>query len=72
MYETKPMTEERPSCRLCADELPPTGEQVWLITKYGNGFRGLYHPEYEIVAWSPVPKLTNNQKARLREMGHVF
>ena len=72
MYESKPMTELRPACRLCVDEMPPTGEQVWLITKYGNGFRGLYHPEYAIVAWAPVPKLTDEQKARLREMGYEF
>lgn len=72
MYERGPKTELRPACRLCVDELPPKGEQVWLITKYGNGFRGLYHPEYQVVAWAPVPKLDDDQKKRLREMGYEF
>ena len=72
MYERGPKPELRPACRLCVDELPPKGEQVWLITKYGNGFRGLYHPEYQVVAWAPVPKLDDDQKKRLREMGYEF
>lgn len=70
MYENKPLTEVAPVCRLCVDQLPPLGEQVWLITKYGAGFRGLYHPEYEVVAWAPLPKLTKEQKQRLRELNY--
>ena len=72
MYESKPATEVAPECRLCMDELPPSGQHVWLITKWGNGFRGLYHPEYGIVAWAPLPALTKEQKKRLREAGYEF
>lgn len=70
MYERKPMTELEPQCRLCMDEMPPLGRDVWLITRYGNGFRGAFHPEYGAVAWAPIPKLTEEQKTRLRDAGH--
>jgi len=71
MYETKPLTEIEPSCRLIVDELPPLGQQVWLISKFGTGYKGVYTPPDDyIVAWSPLPALTKEQKIRLREMGH--
>jgi hypothetical protein len=69
MYEKNPLTEVAPSCRLCMDEMPPLGQDVWLISRYGNGFRGAYHPELEVVAWAPIPKLTKEQQQRLRDAG---
>ena len=71
MYEKSPLAEVTPHCRLCIDEMPPLGKDVWLISKYGNGFRGAYHPEYDIVAWAYIPKLDPEQKERLRNAGLI-
>ena len=71
MYEERPMTEVAPMCRLIIDEMPPVNKQVWLISKQGNGFRGAYHPEYGVIAWAPIPKLTKEQKERLRQAGVI-
>ena len=59
------LAEFRPQLRLVVDELPPFGTKVWLVSEYGSGFAGVYHPEYGIVAWSPLPKFTPEQKRRL-------
>lgn len=72
MYESKPVSEVEPACRLLMDELPPLAQDVWLITKYGTGFRGRYSREdTSIVAWSPLPKMTAEQRARLRAEGII-
>lgn len=68
MYENKPLAEVAPRCRLCIDEMPPLGKNVWLITKNGCGFRGIYHEEYGVIAWAYLPKLDNAQKQRLKEL----
>lgn len=68
MYEMRPRSEVAPRCRLIFDELPPSGEAVWLITKWGNGFRGKWHPEYGVIAWCPLPKLDAEQKRRLMSL----
>ena len=66
MYENKPVSEVAPTCRLINDEKPPIGRDVWLITRYGHGYRGRYDKNDEtIVAWAPLPKLTEEQKARI-------
>lgn len=63
MYQNKPFSEIAPICRLMDDEKPPIGKDVWLITKYGHGFRGRYDKFDEtVVAWAPLPKLTEAQK----------
>jgi len=66
MYEKKPLSEVRPACRLVWEEKPPIGKRLWLISKYGNGFAGDYHPEYGVVAWAPLPKLTEEQKTKVQ------
>jgi hypothetical protein len=53
---------------LIVDELPPLGKSVWLITRQGSGIRGAYHPEWGVIAWAPLPKLTPEQKRRLQAM----
>ena len=68
MYESKPLSEIAPVCRLLHDEPPPVGKRIWMITKYGNGFVGQYHPEYGVLAWCPLPALTKAQKIRLKEL----
>lgn len=68
MYENKPLSEVAPMCRLIDEELPPLSKDVWLITKYGNGYRGRYDRHYDksmVVAWAPLPKLTEEQKKRI-------
>lgn len=72
MYEKKPLTEIAPECRLVMDEAPPLGTDCWLITRYGNGFRGAFHPEYGVIAWAPLPKLTQEQQRRLRDAGQLI
>jgi len=71
MYEKPPATEVAPTCRLVMDEAPPLGTDCWLITRYGNGFRGAFHPEYGVIAWAPLPKLTQEQQRRLRDAGQL-
>lgn len=69
MDVTQPyLAELRPVFRLVVDELPPIGTKIWMVTQYGNGFAGDYHKEYGIVAWCPLPKLTPEQKRRLKAM----
>lgn len=60
--------ELRPELRLVVDELPPYATKVWLVTKYGGGYAGAYHPENGVIAWGPLPKFTAEQKRRLLEM----
>jgi hypothetical protein len=56
---------------LIVDEKPPLASKVWLITRFGNGFAGCYDKnDITVVAWSPLPKLTPEQKQRLAEMDH--
>lgn len=63
MYEQKPISEVTPMCRLIIHEKPPIGKDVWLITKYGHGYRGRYdRDDNTVVAWSPLPKLTEKQR----------
>ena len=69
MYSTPYVAELAPIPRLIVDEKPPIGKKIWLITKYGNGFAGTYDKhDMTVVAWCPLPKLTDEQKQRLTEM----
>jgi hypothetical protein len=65
MDPPKYLAEVRPELRLIVDELPPLGTKVWLVDRFGNGFAGQYHPEYQVQAWAPLPKFTPEQKRRL-------
>lgn len=62
------LSELHPELRLIVDELPPLGKKIWMVTVFGNGFSGDYHPEYRVLAWCPLPKLTPEQKRRLTAM----
>lgn len=62
------LSEIKPELRLVVDEMPPKGTKLWLVTIFGNGFSGEYHPEFQIVAWCPLPKFSPEQKRRLRGM----
>jgi hypothetical protein len=64
---TRYLAELAPVPRLVMDEAPPRGVKLYLISESGPGFLGQYHPEMQIIAWCPLPKLTENQKDRLRE-----
>lgn len=62
------LSEEQPAIRLVVDERPPTGAKVWMIGAAGTGFVGSWHPEYQVVGWCPLPKMTVEQKTRLRQL----
>lgn len=68
MYETKPLTALEPKLTLIADAMPPLGRKIYMVSEYGNGILGDYHPELGIVAWAPLPKLTKEQRKRIEEM----
>lgn len=68
MYEHKPITTLEPKLTLVCDEKPPLGTKLYLVSKDGIGILGDYHPEWGIVAWSLLPKLTTEQKKRLEEL----
>lgn len=61
----QPLTGDAPEWILCLDELPPVGIQINGITRWGVCVLTRYHPEFGLVAWRPLPKLTGAQKARL-------
>lgn len=70
MHQAKPLSEVAPMCRLMMDEPPPIGTDIWLITMYGTGYRGRYNAmDKSVVAWCPLPKLTDDQKQRLKDAG---
>lgn len=63
------IAELAPIPRLIEDEKPPLATKIWLITKYGNGYAGMWDKnDTTIYAWCPLPKLTPEQKRRLLAM----
>lgn len=68
MTPAKHLAEFRPELRLIVDEAPPLATKLWLVTQFGHGFSGPYHPEHGVVAWSPLPKFSAEQKQRLQDM----
>ena len=62
------LAELAPVPRLVMDEPAPVGTRIWLITEFGTGYAGMWHPECGAVAWCPLPKITDEQKCRLRAM----
>lgn len=68
MYEAPAYTADEPKLTLIADLMPPFGQKIYMISKYGNGILGDYHPELGIVAWMPLPRLSKEQRKRLEEL----
>jgi hypothetical protein len=69
MEQPKYLAELGPIPRLIEDEKPPLATKIWLITKYGNGYAGMWDKnDTTIYAWCPLPKLTPEQKRRLLAM----
>ena len=65
---TRYLAELAPIPHLIAYKLPPAATDVWLITRYGTGYRGRYDAQNtDVVAWCALPKLTDEQKERLRK-----
>lgn len=62
------LSELRPELKLVVDEVPPLGTKIWMVTEFGTGFAGDYHPAFHVVAWCGLPKLTPDQKKRLQAM----
>jgi hypothetical protein len=72
MFERQPLSEVQPQCHLVCEVQPPLGVDIWIITRWGNGYRGLYRADDpSIVAWSPLPKLSPDQKETLKELGLI-
>lgn len=64
----KYLAELHPEPRLVVDVPPPKATKIWCISEHGTGFASHWHPEYGIVAWCPLPKMTPEQKRRLKTM----
>lgn len=62
------LAELNPQFRLIVDELPPLGTKILMRTLWGPLIIGPYHPEYQIVAWMPLPKFQPEQRRRLDAM----
>ena len=67
MYERPVLSALEPRLKLVMDEKPPMGTKIYMVSMYGNGFIGDYHPELGVVAWSELPKLSKEQRKRLEE-----
>ena len=68
MEPPKYLAELGPIPRLIEDEVPPLACKVWIITIYGNGYAGTYDKTDKTqFAWCPLPKLTPQQRALLKE-----
>lgn len=65
MYERAALSADKPSLKLVCDDPPPLGVKLYLVSTHGIGILGDYHPEWGIVAWSELPKLSPEQKRRL-------
>lgn len=70
MYERKPLTAIEPKLTLLMDEKPPLGKKIYMVSTNGIGILGDFHPEWGIVAWAPLPKLTDEQHRRLQDAGY--
>ena len=67
MYERPVLTADEPKLKLVMDEKPPMGVKVYMVSEYGTGFLGDYHPELGVVAWAELPKLSKEQRQRIQE-----
>ena len=68
MYEHQPVTAYEAKLKLVCDHPPPKGKRMYLVSLYGAGYIGEYHPDQGAVAWCELPKLTKEQKERLEQM----
>jgi hypothetical protein len=72
MEQPNYLAEINPSVHLVKHFPPPKATKLWLISKYGIGYAGIYSKEdVDIVAWSALPKMTKEQKAELRRDGYI-
>jgi len=67
MYERPVLTADEPKLKLVMDEKPPMGCKLYMVSEFGAGFIGDYHPELGVIAWSELPKLSKEQKKRIQE-----
>ena len=67
MEITEHLAELNPGLRFVVDDRPPITTKVYMVTQYGIGVIGDWKPEYQMVAWSPLPKFTPEQKERLEQ-----
>lgn len=67
MYEAQPLTSEEPKLKLLYEHPAPKGKRIYMVSMYGAGFIGEFHPELGVVAWCELPKLSKEQKKRLQE-----
>lgn len=59
-------SELRPEYRLVQDENPPLGTKLLLLCPTGVAVIGHFEEGLGYLAWAPLPKLTAEQKERLR------
>lgn len=59
-----------PEYRHPDDEPPPLGTKLLILTRGGVCVIGQWNPQEGAVAWSPLPKLNEELKTRLRTEGH--
>lgn len=62
-----PISEVEPACHLIVDGKPPSGS-IWMISRHGAGFAGHWFDGCGAAAWSPLPKMPPEMKARLLEL----
>lgn len=66
------LAEPHPEYRHPADDPPPLGTKLLLLTRGGVTVTGNWDPEQGSIAWAPMPKLSPELKERLRSEGHCI
>jgi hypothetical protein len=67
MMQERYMASSRLRWRHPADEVPPLGTKLLILTDGGVCVIGLWDPQTGARAWCPLPRLSKEMKKRLSE-----
>jgi len=66
------LASDNPQYRHPKDDPPPLGTKLLLLTQGSICVVGDWRPEQGAVAWSPLPKISDELRAKLVADGHMF
>lgn len=65
---TEYLATEQPEWTLIYDEPAPIGKTVHLLMEYGGCIKGVWYSECGAIAWRSLPKLSAEQKRRIKAL----